>query len=384
MLHSNAGERLAERVGLTLFDLIVLVVVALLVTAIGLSAALGISDPVDRVAYLKLDDRGLYELWISTPGDEDSAEQITETQNGVYDYDVSDDGNYIAFTERDFQTGIAEIYLMTLATGQIEQITTCVMQDSDCSAPVFHPEGDFIAYERVSLNNELSPVGIGAPRIWLIDLTTGASPPPTFPLVDDTQVLGRSAVWSANGERIAFYDFATSSIIVYDLTAGDDEAFVLVPTRVGIMGSLSPDGTQLIYPVLNQNRGYLQLADLDSERTQILYEPGQEIDDQQTAWSPDGRYVAIGRRAGQRATQLYALDTRTTTIAPLLTDNRYVHSFFSWNDSGERLVMQRFQQLDELGNFNNDGKLEVWTYELETRQLIKIAEDARSPQWVNR
>lgn len=386
MLETTAGERFAARLGLTLFDLLVAITVVVLLAVIGLTVAFGVQETVDEVAYMQLDERGVYEIWIASPEDPDNARQVTDTENGVYDYDVSDDGRYIAYSERDFQTGIAEIYRLDLRTGRVEQVTNCIMQDSDCSAPSFSPDGRYIAYQRVALNNQFSPVGIGAPRIWIVDLEQDQ--PQSFPLIEDSQVLGREAVWANNGERVAFYDFAGTQIIVYDLTASDDDAaqFYFVPTQMGVMGALSPDGTQLIYPEMGQMRGYLQLADLERNVSELLYDPNAAVDDQQTAWSPDGRYIVIGRRDleedATRGTQLYLLNTETSVISPLLIDRRYVHSFFSWSTDSTKLTMQRFQQLDDLGNFYNEGKLEVWTYDLETRQLVKIAEDARAPQWV--
>lgn len=384
MLHDNAAERLAARLGLTLFDLLVLLVVLALLSAIGLTAALGIRETVPKVAFMRADADGLQQLWIASIEDPQSAEQITQAPFGVYDYDVSDDGRYIAYSQRDMTTGVSEIYLLDRRSDRVTQVTNCVMQDADCTAPSFNPNGSLIAYERVLLNNEFSPVGIGVPRVWMIDLTQ--DPPATFALVENSQILGRSPQWSADGTRLAFYDYAATRIVVYNLTEEGDNVFDFVPTQMGVMGSLSPDGTRMVYPQIGQMRGYLEMADLERDISSPLYDLDLSVDDQQTAWSPDGRYVVIGRRDlsenAARGTQLYLLDTADGVISPLLIDPRYTHGFFTWNADSSRLVMQRFQQLDDLGNPYNEGTLEVWTYNLETRQLTRIAEEARAPQWV--
>lgn len=384
MLRSTTGDRLAARVGLTFFDLIVFAVIALLLTTIGLTVAFGMRAQVARVAYMQRGDDDVYQIWLANPEEPDSARKLTDTEYGVLDFDVSDDGDQIAYSHRDFETGVSEIHLIDLRTGRTQQVTSCVTQDADCYAPKFRPGGNVIAYERASMNSELSGVGIGAPRIWLLDLNQ--EPPTTFPLIEDTQVLGTAAFWSANGARIAFYDNNAGGIQVYDLTRQDDP-FNLVETRMGGgFGSLSPDGTQLIYPGLVQNRGHMQLANLEQGVTQPITAPDGRFDEQHSAWSPDGRYVAVGRRdladQDMRGTQVYLLDTQTMRYTPLLVDKQYNHSAFEWSRDGSKLTMTRFQQLDDQGNVYSDGQLEVWTYDMQTGRLQQVASGALSPHWV--
>lgn len=375
---------------LSRFDLTVLGAALTLLAAIVLTLFLGTSDAALRVAYLKETASGLYQLWLADAGDPSNREQVTSATFGVLDYNVSSDGRYIAYSERDFQSGIADLYLLDLRTGSVRRLTNCIMEDADCDAPVFRPGKGIIAYQRRTLNTDLE-TGVGNLRIWLLDIST--DPPSTYPLFDDSQILGYSPVWSADGNHLAFYDTVNAGILVYDFAANTTEGdppLKFVPTGMGEVGSLSPDGTQMIFPEMllagNQSRSYLQLADLESGVFETLFDPSTPTDDQQTAWSPDGRYIAFGRQYwDERYTagaQVYLLDMQDRSVAPLIVDNTYFNAFFAWSPDGKSIALQRFANLPPTDPNYGSNSTEVWTYNLETRQMALIDDAARAPQWV--
>lgn len=374
------------------FDLVVLVTTTLLVTVIGLLVTFG--TPPERplrVAYLQAEGQGLYNLWVADPTDLGSARQVTFTEYGVFDFDVSPDGRYIAYSERDFSTGVAEIMLYDLLTGNTRQLTNCVMQDADCTAPAFRPGQQMIAYERRELNTALG-TGVGANRIWLLELV--GDPPGTYPLFDDSAVLGYGARWSADGTRIALYDNANGGILVYDFEASGDSAIHYIPSDYGEVGAFSPDGRQMIFPEMvfdgRQARAHLQVANLDEGFFQVLTDPVEGTNDPMARWSPDGRYIAIARTYTDerytRGAQIYLMNTSDGSVTPLIFDERYANGIFQWSPESDQLVIQRFPVLDEDGNVPTDasGTTEIWTYNLATGQLMKMAEDARNPRWVAR
>ncbi len=377
---------------LTRFDLTVLTAALILIAAIAVTAAVGIADIPVRVAYLKLSEtNGYYDVWLADPDNPKAAKQVTFSENGVFDYDVSRDGRYIAYSEIDFDTGIGDIYLLDVQSKSLRQMTNCVMQDSSCSAPAFRPDSHVIAYERIEFNSGIN-AGVGSSRIWLMDLTS--QPVSTFPLFDDSQILGYGARWSANGSRLAFYDSINQGILVYNFEANEvegEQPLQYVQTQYGEVGSLSPDGSRMVFPEMmldeQQTRSYLQIADLETGLFRPIVEPDITTDDQQPVWSPDGRYIAIGRRFWDeerftRGAQVYLLDLQTNESIPLVVDGRFSSALFAWDNAGQRLAMQRFQQLGDDGEFLSNSKTEVWTYDLQTRRLTKIDEDARNPIWV--
>jgi len=381
----NINARFAQ---LTRFDLTVLVTSMLLALAVGLSAVLGISDEPLRVAYLKLGTDNVYNVWIADPSNPASAQQVTFAPDGVFDFDVSPDGNFIIYAEQDFEAGASDLYMLNLRTNRITQVTNCRTQDADCTAPAIRPGGELVAYQRVALNRNLPTVGTGSIRIWIADLTT--NPPQTYPLVDDDQIVGYGPRWSADGSRLAFYDNRNNGILVNQFGAPPDSAWAFIPSDFGEVGSLSPDGERMVYPEMlidgSMTRAYLQMADLDAGVFSPLTDPNEAADDQATAWNPQGRFIAIGRvyrdERFTRGAQVYLIDTETDNIAPLIVDPRYANGFFRWDPDGNRLALQRFQQLDDAGQVYADGTTEIWTYDMESRRLVQIDTDARNPLWV--
>ena len=337
-----------------------------------------------RVAYLMPADAVPANIWLSEPGVEDSAEQVTFSPTGILNFDVSPDGTTIAFSERS-ALGTADIKLLDLQTGSIRQVSNCV--DSDCNTPVWRPDGSMIAYHRIDLNSDFTDLGVSPTRVWLIDLTT--SPPDNRPLFSDNQILGYSPQWSADSNRVSIYDTRSESIVVYDFT---DESIVVVPAKQG--GSevaLAPDGQRVVFNQLSYDdtgsmHSVLKMADFQTNTVADLTDPDQPVDDTQSVWHPDGRYLAVARRyTDDRATrtrQLFLLDTETGTAQPLVYDAHYFSSFFAWHPRGDQLVFYRFPEAVDFDEDTPPPRPEVWTYDMPTETLLRVAQNAYFPTWV--
>ncbi|MDX1992501.1 MAG: hypothetical protein SF029_08930 [bacterium] len=385
-------NRLQNSFRLTRLDLSVLGISALLAAVIGLVTVVGTADAVGlRVAFMKNGENGITNLWVADATNPDNAEQVTDAEDGVYDYDVSPDGRYIAFAEQDFETGIAEIMRLDLNTRQVTPLTDCRAQDADCTTPVWRPDGRMIAYTWRDLNTSLQ-IGASPNRIWVLDFST--SPASNYPLVEDTQVLGYDPKWSPDGTRLAFYDSASGGILVYNFAADQDAGenpFTFVPTSHGTVGTFSPDGTQLIFPELLLTgtpivRAYLQVADLETGLFQQLTAPSESTDDQAAVWSPSGGMIAVTRRYVDnrmtRGHQIFLFSTADNSIEPLVYDERYNQGFALWSPNGDQLLLQRFPVLTEDGQDNPNGTPEIWTFDVATRALTLIMRDAYQPRWV--
>lgn len=377
------------RLGLTDFDALVFSVAAVLIVVITLSVFFLIERRGVQVAYLRLSESGGYEVFVAEPDDPGSARQVTNTEFGIDSFDTSADGRYIAYAMRDFETGASDIYLYDLETEQTTRLTNCSDSDADCNSPAFRPSGELIAYQRMELNSTLG-TGVGSNRIWLIDMRQGTTV--TYPLFEDSQILGYDPTWSPDGSKLAFYDTVNAGILVYDFntTAGGEAALQLIPSDFGVVGSLSPEGRRMAFTDMlfdgPQTRGYVQIADLESNIFEPLTDPNEPVDDQFTAWNPNGNYIAMGRiyrdERFTRGAQVYLYNLETGTLNPLIVDEAFANGFLTWSPDGNLLAIQRFQQLDENGEPFVGGTTEVWTYNLETRALTKISENARNPIWL--
>lgn len=387
--HEEKGQpvhTLKRRLSLSRLDATAGTVIGLLLMAILATALVGdFRRPGERIAYLGPATASVQNIWLADPHDLENPQQVTFSGDGIYNFDVSADGRYLAFAERSSDYGTTEIKMLDLYSGALRQLTNCANEDADCKTPVWSPDGRMIAYERTELNSSVPNAGVSPIRVWLINLN--ANPITTRPLFEDSQILGYSPQWSGNGQRIAVFDQASSGILIYDFTDGSTS---LVPSRYGDVGSLSPNGEKLVFPEMvrkgNQMFAHLRIADLANQAFSELTPQDEPIDDTSAVWHPDGQRLAIARKyTDDRFTQghqVYLLDSISGDAVPLVEDRIYNSSFFEWNPEGEKLLMQRFPMLTESGDFNNNGLPEIWIYDLETENLLKVAEDAFHPRWV--
>lgn len=337
-----------------------------------------------RVAYLYPADAIPQNVWIADPAAPENAQQITFSPSGVYDFAVSPDGSSIAFSETNAVTNTSDIKLLDLETGGLTQLTNCA--DASCTTPVWRPDGNLIAYERVEFNTGMD-VGSSPTRIWLLDVTS--VPATTRPLFQDTQTLGYSAQWSADGQKIALVDSASASILVYSF---NDDRVVAIPSRAGTSGALSPDGERLAYPEISSPqegqafRSFLRVVGLSTGSQTDLSTPDDPFEESRSLWHPDGQRLAVARRYTDerftRGYQIFLVDPENGESEPLTEDPRYANQFFWFDPTGDQLVIQRFPELDENNQPNNLGRPEIWTLDVATGEMIRVATNGYLPRWV--
>jgi dipeptidyl aminopeptidase/acylaminoacyl peptidase len=240
-----------------------------------------------------------------------------------------------------------------------------------------------IAYQR---HENAAARGIGAEsRIWLLDLTT--DPLTTFPLFQQAEILGQDPQWTHDGQRLAFYDSFTQSILIYDFAVTDaNQQLQAIPYSNGQVGTLSPDGSRLIYPKLVTGdsaglRAEFQIASLELGTAHNLTDANTPTQDRAAAWHPDGQRVAITRvypdERFTRGDQIYMVDSFTSTVQPLIYDPQYQHGAISWSPDGSQLLLHRFPMTNRA-----EALPEVWVYTLTTQALVRVVSDGFYPRWI--
>lgn len=374
---------------LSKLDAAVMLIVLFCLIAVGLIGF--VSDPArqsPRVAYLAPAMDAVQNVWIAEIDRPAARQQLTFSEFGIYDFDFSPDGRWLAFAERTQQAAVT-LRLLDIPSRRLIDLVDCTALNVYCTTPVFSPDGAKLAYQRAESDNGR----YGLSRIWLVDMTSPAYE--TIPLIADTQVVGHTAVWSQDSSVIAFYsaDARQPGILIFNFAPRQDDAVQLrfVPSSHGTMGTVAPNGQAVIFPEIVRRDGqffsHLRLADLLDKEFAAFTDPQAPTDDVSAQWSPDGETIAFARRyTDQRWTSGYQLYVRPLSAAgdlmPIAYSKRYNTSYFRWNPSGSRLVMQRFPLLNEDGTRDQNARPEVWVHDFETEASFKIAADAYLPQWV--
>ena len=355
----------------------------------------GISDTT-RIFYLAPAYDVPRNIWMLEVDDLENPQQITDSEGGVLDFAIHPNRTRIAFSERNPNIGTFDIKLLDLETGAIRRLTDC--QVADCITPVWHPNGDFLIYERIDFNVSTAGGshaghnhggGQAVPGVWFIDFSVpGNEPRPLFP---EQQLEAFGVQLSQDGNRIMMLDATMTGIFVYDFSTNDLQRF-----ETGVLGgrttaTFSPDGTSIIYSkvILDGQISRMQLHQISIDEDTILPldEEDNLADDDMPKWSPDGRYIAVARRnpgEDERYTetrQVYLIDTLTDDTYPLFFDSRYTNGFFEWNADGTQLMILRFQEFLDNGELNPQWFPELWVYDLQSEELSLLIFDALNGGW---
>ncbi|MDQ7025142.1 MAG: hypothetical protein Q9P01_14370 [Anaerolineae bacterium] len=372
---------------------IAVLVILLLVIASGVNYFSDLAGKEAQVAYLYPLDAPIQNVWIAPVDDPSQARAVTDSEMGIFDFGVSPDGRFIAYSERHAATRTLDIYLLDLQTGAVEQLTDCGSQGAECYTPIFHPSDNAIVYMRQAPNLDSEGHSDGAPDIWVLDIATGQ----TQSLSVDSQTSGYSPQWADDGNTIVFFsgEAHQPGILVYNFTTQDSDnrpSLNFVPSSQGSVGALSPDGRKLIFPDMIARQGaffaYMKIVDFTQDPPVIrnFTDPQAAIDDSAIDWHPSGQFVTIERRYMDerytRGFQLYNIDVSTQEITPLLVDENYSHHYFAWNRTGDSLVVQRIPLLNDDGTANNQTSPQIWVLDAETGAVTLISEQAFHPRWI--
>jgi Tol biopolymer transport system component len=375
------------------FDRTTLLIIGVLVIAVAITALLVTSQSPQRgqsaastgarIAYLS-PSRGPYQVWAVDPVNPNSAQQLTDAPNGVFDFDVSADGRQIVYAATESDNEGYQLYVLDVETREARLLLDCVSQDAYCTTAVWQPQGQMLAYQRVE-NNTVLNLPPGPPRLWILDLSV--QPPNTFPLLADTDILGSQPTWSGDGSKLAFYDANSQSVMVYDFAEGDETARLTeIPAGSGSVGALSPDGTALIFPeyVATGPLPHLvfRVGDLANSGIRSLTAEDDAIDDNGITWNPNGQQVVITRvyqdERYTRGYQVYRVDVETGEIEALIFDADYQHTAVRFSPDGSQLAVDRYN----VANADATSTPEIWMYSFSDGALTRVAADGFFPRWI--
>ncbi|QPC82567.1 PD40 domain-containing protein [Phototrophicus methaneseepsis] len=389
-------EKATPKRNVSRFDLIVIGTIGLALLATIAIAIL--STPEERgpsVAYLApYASGGVPNIWIAPLDDPSAAEQVTFTKIGVFDFDVSADGRFIVYAARDGDSDFNDIYLLNLQTGSNQRITACQEAEADCTSPAYRDTGDLVAYVRVDTNISVPNVGPGAQRVWVIDIRQ--QPYQTRPLAGNSQIIGHSPQWADDGRSIAFFssDIGNSGVMYYNYAPTEgQQPLLLMASEAGEVGTLSPDGSQLVYPTFGDSGGYnrhlnlVNTTDAEPIEPTMLTPDDGSVDDATADFHPSGQKLLIERRYEdeERRTnghQLYQYDMLTGNVTPLVVDAHFQHGLAHWNATGDKIVFQRVRLYNQDGTPATLSPPEVWVFDVAEDNMTLISDNGFWPVWV--
>ena len=149
---------------------------------------------------------------ISRP--DDRREVALKDLGEIYNPSWSPDGERIVFSA--LKSGLSDLFVYSLATGQVEQLTADAYADLH---PAWSPDGRTIALATDRFTSSIDALRFGALRIGLLDLQTGIIRPL---LADPSKAKQVSPQWSPDGLAVYFVSDrdGTSNVYHAELASG--------------------------------------------------------------------------------------------------------------------------------------------------------------------
>lgn len=275
--------------------------------------------------------------------------------------------------------GASNLMRYDMTRHQSQLIYVC--KDALCTEVAFRPDGKVVAFDRSALNTGAN-MPSGAPRIWLLDTTTGQA----GPLYSDSDQLGYTPHWSPDGKKLAFYDTSSSVILIHSFSTGNDTSITALQGTVGT-GAFSPDGKWFWFPkaVMEGQQQYTTHIVIVNMATNLPTQhdllPDAALDaDTDPIWSTDSQSLLISRRTADQPLgqdkQIYQVDVVTGQAKALVAEPHYTYSNLSLNSTGNQLVFQRLLLGDQ------EARPELWLYDFKTGQTHKLVDNSNVSRWL--
>jgi len=320
-----------------------------------------------RIIYTIPDKNQRNQLWtVQAAGGE--PQQITDQDQGVWDYALAPDYAALIYTAPDELVG-SRLWQWLPASGSQTLLLEC--PTASCSGVVWSPDGRGILYNRLEFDT------LGIPSIWWLEFGTRE----TAPLFQNAQTPGFNPKWSADGKWLSYTSINPQEIQIYQLETGVSQS---LPTQTGSAAIWSPDGeTFLLLDVEQSGEQYLTRLlryDIASQKLVRLTED-QSFNENLPAWSPDGEWIAIIRRkmrlaAPARGDQIWLLRPDGSEAHPVTQDEDFNHGLPQWSPDSRYLLYDAYRA-DAAGYVSA-----VYILDLETGTAQEVARPGARPIWL--
>ncbi len=322
------------------------------------------------VLYTALDENDQSQLLI-LPADGGTPLAISEGIN-IWYFASSPDHSNVVYVGGNEKNG-SEIWIWGTETSQNELVLDCV--NAYCSEISWSPDGKGFLYSRLEFDPETNPANVQT--IWWLDLDTRES----APLFQDALTPGFSARWSPDGKWLSYTSINPLEIKIYQIENGDSQ---ILPNVLGYPVVWSPDSKTMILQDLEfVENGYLnKLFSYSVEEdwlTMLAYD--QMFDESYPAWSPNGEWLAVVRRAWvegipEEGNQLWVMRPDGSEATQYTDEVKHTFGQPSWSSDSGYLIFDYRAVVD--GQIDSGIKI----LDLKNGRISDLVVPGSRPAWL--
>ena len=257
---------------------------------------------------------------------------LATAEDGIWDYAPAPDGRRIIYAALRPDGG-SDLWLASVRQDDPLRLLDC--GGANCAGAAWSPDGSQIIYERRD--------AAGPPRLWWLDPNNGQ----TQPMHEDPQMLGFGARWSPDGKWVSYVE-PLQGVRLYNLETGNS---LVVPSQMGEPGAWSPGSDQVVVtdirPQGEDFAVHLLALDIASEQITDLSGLDAQVEDNSPIWSPDGRWIAFGRKTKEAdagvGSQIWLVTPDGSDVRPLTNDVEAHFGALAWSPDARYLAAQRYQ-----------------------------------------
>ena len=336
-----------------------------------------------RVAYIGWDDTGMSQLFLVSPDGQPT--QLSDLALGVLDFAPDPAGRSFLVASPN-SAGGSDLWLLGQGQGSGQNVHSC--GPAECTSLIWAGDG------RRAIFEQRSPTGqdaAPATQLWWLDVQTGD----TVAVLAGEGEMAAAGRLSADDTWVGYVSAADEGVHLVHFPDGRRE---FVTNEAGLPVVWSPVAPELVVPRFelviahgaegedheSHSHDYLTAVhllymDLASGEARSI-SGDLNVEDSAPAWSPDGEWLAFGRRLPRTGAprQLWVMRKDGSDAHVVASEDGINYGPPQWTPDGAGLVFQRFAQDQPQSN------PAVWQIDLESGAMRELAAAGMQPRVLGR